>query len=52
MEKKKKKKGGPQGGWEGTYASEDLGDGEGLRHETLDLTGTLDGKLVGLAVWC
>lgn len=28
--------------------SEDLGDGEGLRQETLDLTGTLDGELVGL----
>jgi hypothetical protein len=26
--------------------SEDLGDSEGLRQETLDLTGTLDGKLV------
>lgn len=28
--------------------SEDLGDGEGLRQETLDLTGTLDGEFVGL----
>ena len=28
--------------------SEDLGDLERLRHETLDLTSTLDGKLVGL----
>jgi len=28
--------------------SEDLGDREGLAEETLDLTGTLDGELVGL----
>lgn len=27
-------------------AGEDLGDGEGLRHETLDLTSALDGELV------
>ena len=27
-------------------SGEDLGDGEGLRHETLDLTRTLDGELV------
>jgi len=28
--------------------SEDLGNGEGLRQETLDLTGTLDSELIGL----